>query len=170
MSGPRPKPTYIRKKEGNPGRVKINENEPIPPSERLSCPEWLNDVGKIEWKRIIEMFNQMEANGQRVITEADQSILAAYCQAYSDLVEAIKKINEVKFKVGNFEFRGNIIVFKRDDNSIYMQVSPYETIKNKAIQIMLKCASELGFTPASRTKIQVIPIGKNDSESERLFG
>jgi hypothetical protein len=37
--------------------------------------------------------------------------------------------------------------------------SPYLPILNKQAQIMLKAAAELGFTPSSRSRVQIEPTG-----------
>ena len=41
MAGRKPKPTAIKKLEGNPGKRKLNTKEPIPAKGMPNCPEWL---------------------------------------------------------------------------------------------------------------------------------
>lgn len=41
MAGRKPKPTALKKLEGNPGKRKLNTKEPIPAKGMLNCPEWL---------------------------------------------------------------------------------------------------------------------------------
>lgn len=44
-------------------------------------PTWLNANGKAEWKRITKEMKKMG-----IITNADRTVLAQYCQLYSELV------------------------------------------------------------------------------------
>ena len=39
--GRRPKPTALKKLEGNPGKRPLNELEPVPPVASLRCPNYL---------------------------------------------------------------------------------------------------------------------------------
>mgnify|MGYP006980038133 CR=1 FL=1 len=39
MAGRKPKPTAVKKLEGNPGKRKLNKKEPIPAKEMPECPE-----------------------------------------------------------------------------------------------------------------------------------
>ena len=41
MAGRKPKPTAIKKLEGNPGKRKLNTKEPIPAKGMPNCPERL---------------------------------------------------------------------------------------------------------------------------------
>lgn len=41
MAGRKPKPTAIKKLEGNPGKRKLNTKESIPAKGMPNCPEWL---------------------------------------------------------------------------------------------------------------------------------
>lgn len=50
MAGRKPKPTALKKLEGNPGKRKLNTKEPIPAKGMLNCPEWLLPEAKKEWE------------------------------------------------------------------------------------------------------------------------
>lgn len=39
IAGRKPKPTDLKKLEGNPGKKKLNVKEPIPEKEMPDCPE-----------------------------------------------------------------------------------------------------------------------------------
>lgn len=77
MAGRKPKPTALKKLEGNPGKRKLNTKEPIPAKGMLNCPEWLLPEAKKEWERLADLMNQMG-----VLTEVDMAAFAAYCQSY----------------------------------------------------------------------------------------
>jgi Phage terminase, small subunit len=79
----RPKPTAIRRLEGNPGNRGYNPLEPIPPDTLPNCPAHLNPEAKAEWQRLAQVLHDMG-----VLTVIDRAVLAAYCQCYGRWVEA----------------------------------------------------------------------------------
>ena len=87
--GRKPKPTALKILEGNPGKRPINENEPIPPKGTVKCPTWLEPEAKKEWKRLAP---SLEAMG--VLTQADLTAFAGYCQAYARWKEAEEFISQ----------------------------------------------------------------------------
>ena len=50
--GRTPKPTALKKLEGNPGKRPLNELEPMPRVSMLRCPNWLEPEAKKEWRRL----------------------------------------------------------------------------------------------------------------------
>lgn len=50
--GRKPKPTALKKLEGNPGKRPLNELEPMPRVSMLRCPNWLEPEAKKEWRRL----------------------------------------------------------------------------------------------------------------------
>ena len=70
MAGRKPKPTAIKKLEGNSGKRKLNTKEPIPAKGMPNCPEWLLAEAKKEWERLADLMNQMG-----VLTEVDMVAL-----------------------------------------------------------------------------------------------
>ena len=88
MAGRKPKPTAVKKLEGNPGKRKLNTKEPMPGKGMPDCPKWLLPEAKEEWNRLCEKLNQMG-----VLTEIDRAAFAAYCQSYARWKEAQEHIN-----------------------------------------------------------------------------
>ena len=60
MAGRKPKPTAVKKLEGNPGKRKLNTKEPNPGKRMPDCPAWLLPEAKTEWIRLSEKLNQMD--------------------------------------------------------------------------------------------------------------
>ena len=87
--GRKPKPTALKVLEGNPGKRPLNDHEPIPPKGELKCPSWLLPEAKKEWKRLS---SSLEAMG--VLTMADLTAFAGYCQAYARWKEAEEFITQ----------------------------------------------------------------------------
>ena len=153
MAGRKPKPTAIKKLEGNPGKRKLNTKEPIPAKGMPECPQWLLAEAKKEWERLADLMNQME-----VLTEVDMAAFAAYCQSYARWKEAQEHITS----------EGS--TFETDKG--YQQQTPWVGIANTNQKLMLQAASEFGLTPSSRSRIVAGNAkGKEpEDEMEALLG
>ena len=111
MAGRKPKPTAIKKLEGNPGKRKLNTKEPIPAKGMPECPEWLLPEAKREWERLADLMNQMG-----VLTEVDMAAFAAYCQSYARWKEAQEHITDVSLRVNH--------LFPLSDNFHQLSIQP----------------------------------------------
>ena len=132
--GRRPKPTAIRQLEGNRGKRAWNHDEPMPPDALPRCPEHLSEVARREWRRVARTLHAMG-----VLTSIDRAALAAYCQAYGRWVEAEEKLKETP------------ALYKTASG--YVQQSPWLTIANKQLELMGRYMTELGMTPAARSRV-----------------
>src|SRR5882672_4123384 len=88
--GPAPKPTALKRAEGNPGKRPLNHSEPQPRPTAPRCPDHLDERAKKEWKRLVPILRRM-----KVLTEADWMALANLCQTWSTLVKAQEKLTEM---------------------------------------------------------------------------
>ena len=145
--GRKPKPTALKLLEGNPGKRPINEHEPIPPKGTVKCPTWLEPEAKKEWKRLA---SSLEAMG--VLTQADLTAFAGYCQAYARWKEAEEFITQ----------HGSIF----QTPSGYVQQVPQVSIAQQNLKIMQSFCSEFGLTPATRARIIANGGGKDDASSD----
>jgi P27 family predicted phage terminase small subunit len=150
--GRKPKPTALKKAEGNPGKRALNADEPQLAPALPDPPAHLTGEALIEWNRVApDLFKA------GVLTIADRAALAVYCQAWADWVEACGEM-----AVGN-----KVITTEKG----YQVQSPWVGIANRAMDKMLKFASEFGLTPASRTRIHAEPPKTPEEEAEeRVFG
>lgn len=157
--GRRPKPTRLKYLAGNPGKRPLNAYEPRPDPAVPDCPPELGPAAKREWDRLAGDLGKL-----KIITNLDRAALAAYCGAYSlwaDATEQIQKYGAmIKSPTG------------------YPVQSPYIAIANRQAEIMLRIASEFGFTPASRSRIATpstdqptlfdVPYGEDEQMPEQL--
>jgi P27 family predicted phage terminase small subunit len=147
MRGRRPKPTRLKVLTGNPGKRPLNEDEPHPEPAVPECPPELGEAARREWDRLVH-----ELAALRLLTNLDRAALAAYCAAYGLWADAIENINKygtmVKSPTG------------------YPIQSPYVAIANRQAEIMMRIASEFGFTPASRSRIAT---PQHDDDAPDLF-
>jgi P27 family predicted phage terminase small subunit len=134
MRGRRPTPTRIKVLTGNPGKRPLNPHEPRPEPALPTCPPQLSPLARQEWERL-----SAELATLNLVTHLDRGALAAYCGAYALWAEAMEQVQTfgtmVKSPTG------------------YPIQSPYLAIANRQAEIMLRVASEFGFTPASRSRI-----------------
>ena len=161
MSGRRPKPTAIRRLEGNRGKRAWNHEEPVPPDALPRCPAHLAPVARAEWRRVARTLHTMG-----VLTTIDRAALAAYCQAYARWVEAEEKLKETPPLLKT--------------PSGYVQQSPWLGIANKQLELMGRYMYELGMTPAARSRVTALTaapepltiylqrFSTDDEEPERL--
>ncbi len=134
MRGRRPKPTRLKVLTGNPGKRPMNTHEPKPEPAVPECPNELGPVARAEWDRLAGELGKL-----KILTALDRAALAAYCGAYALWAEATEAIQKYGTMVKS--------------PSGYPIQSPYVSIANRQAEIMMRIASEFGFTPASRSRI-----------------
>lgn len=134
--GPKPKPSQLRKAQGNPGRKKISKNEPKPAIAVPYCPNHLTLRAKQEWKRVAPLLAKLG-----LLTKLDRGALAAYCQAYATWAKACCKVKR----------QGELILTTNGN----LQQNPWIWIANRALDQMNKYISEFGLSPASRSRIEI---------------
>jgi P27 family predicted phage terminase small subunit len=139
MRGRRPKPTRFKLLTGNPGKHPLNHDEPKPEALIPDCPAELGPVARKEWERLATELGKL-----RLLTTLDRAALAAYCGAYALWAEATENIQKFGTMVKS--------------PSGYPIQSPYVAIANRQTELMMRIASEFGFTPASRSRIAAPPI------------
>jgi P27 family predicted phage terminase small subunit len=136
MRGRKPKPTSVKLLAGNSGKRRLNHSEPKPPVAIPECPTELSPPAKAEWDRL-----SPELASLKMLSTLDRAALAAYCEAYALWLEAITAVRKFGTMVKS--------------PSGYPMQSPYVAIANKQAEIMMRIASEFGFTPASRSRISI---------------
>ena len=152
QAGRKPKPTAIKRLEGNPGKRKLNDQEPMPAKKAPKCPIWLEVEAKKEWRRTAR---QLEELG--ILTEVDMAAFAGYCQAYARWKEAEEFITQ----------HGTMI---RTPNG-YLQQVPQVSIAQTNLKIMLKFCEQFGLTPSARSRIVAGEGSVNPAdEMEKLLG
>jgi P27 family predicted phage terminase small subunit len=119
---------------GNPGKRALNKNEPRPAAIVPECPPELGPLARAEWDRLAGELGTLQ-----LLTTFDRAALAAYCGAYALWAEATEAIQKYGTMVKS--------------PSGYPIQSPYVSIANRQAEIMMRIASEFGFTPASRSRI-----------------
>jgi len=104
------------------------------------CPKYIR-IAQREWNRLVG-----ELCALRMLTNLDRAVLAAYWGAYALWAEAMEAIQKY----------GSMV----KSPSGYPIQSPYGAIANRQAEIMMRITSELGFTPASRSRIATPSIAE----------
>ncbi|MBR0879125.1 phage terminase small subunit P27 family [Bradyrhizobium liaoningense] len=141
--GPRPVPTHLKLLRGNPGKEKLNRDEPeplVPPS----CPEpppFVTGYAAEEWRRIATELYRLH-----LLTVVDIGPLAAYCVAYGEWRTARETLD----RIAKADPVMHGLLLKRDRVAVQ---NPLVYVARKAAQDMVRYASEFGLTPAARSRI-----------------
>lgn len=137
MRGRRPKPSALRKLQGNPGKRPLNPKEPRPASADLpTCPDYIVGSARQEWARVSAVLA-----GSGILTEIDATALAAYCQAFANWTGSEAQVR--KF--------GAIIKTPQG----YPMLNPHVTLARTAFAQMHKFLCEFGMTPSSRSRLRI---------------
>jgi P27 family predicted phage terminase small subunit len=137
MRGRKPKPTYLRVLDGNAGKRPTSDDEPQPVGdlEAKAPPAWLSQDQKRGWAYA------MEHAPPGLLKRLDQSVLSVWVCAESIHADAAQKVAQL----------GSLL--KGKTGTPYQ--NPYLAIMNKQAALMMKAASELGFTPSSRSRVKI---------------
>jgi P27 family predicted phage terminase small subunit len=141
VKGRKPKPTYLKLLAGNPGKRPLNEAEPKPKGDLAEAPEWMTDAQRAIWTEAI-------SHAPRgLLKKLDDSVFTAWVVARDFHRQATMACAE----------RG--LMTKGEGKQ-----SPYLTVVNRQAVMMVKCASELGFTPVARSRVTLGEVLPDDDE------
>lgn len=133
-------PTAVKKARGNPGKRSLPKNEPVPTlAISKEPPSWLTEPQAAEWKAAVTNAHPGH------LSSLDGNVLATYCVAMTVYREAAEKISQAG------------ILAKGADQRVI--VSPLVKVLEASGAQLLRAAAELGFTPASRSKVEVAHLG-----------
>lgn len=162
VRGKRPKPTAIKKLEGNKSRRPLPVNEPeISVPERVpQPPNHLSEEALLEWHR---QAPTLHASG--ILTEVDVPALAAYCQLYGRWVQAERALS-LRRDTAMYEGDPAQGFLVNSPNGAMMQ-APLVGVANTAARDMMRYAGEFGLTPSARARVQA--VGKSGKTKAAKF-
>lgn len=158
MAGRRPTPTNLKLVTGNPGKRKLNDQEPEPDLlSDLSPPEWLSEGARAVWDR--------EAPEQRknlLLTVLDVTAFGRWCEdqaGYEGMLASIAVLRRQFAEATDAEQRQKLqaaMVNQQNWLSMYSKR-------------LAAADREFGRTPAARAGLKVSPqgdlFGKSPEES-----
>lgn len=134
MRGRKRKPAVLRQAQGNPSKRPIPA-EPEFEHELPPPPHYLNAAGLEEWNRLA-----LKATELGVTTAENWTTLVSYCFDWQRVVEFSEAL--VKFKPGT------------------VQRARLESGYDKAHKQLMKDIVELGFSPVTRSKVDLRKMEK----------
>lgn len=134
MPGPSRTPKKILEARGS-WLAKVRQGEPEPPVERPSCPAFLKGEAKREWNRQCVQLRRLG-----IIAKCDRAVLAAYCLAWEEFIEAEAWIAQ----------HGHTTVTENG----YVTTHPLVYVRNNAADRLLKLSDRFGFSPAARARVR----------------
>lgn len=134
--GPPPKPTALRKLEGDRSNRPARPPEPKPEAAPLGAapPAFLDEEGCAEWARMYQVLHRLG-----LLTICDLTTFAIYCAIYSRCVKAETQLR-----------RGPDLV---KTPSGYVQQSPWYSIAARSEDQFKGYLALFGLSPADRTRL-----------------
>jgi P27 family predicted phage terminase small subunit len=139
LRGPPPKPTALRLLEGNPGRVRINPNEPKPrPATTVEPPSDLPEEGRLVFSALSQ-----ELINCGLMSAVDLEPFGRYVRLLLEYRNADKEI------------KGKFFIPMRDKlgQFAYFVPNPWVGVRDRAMDRLLRLEREFGMTPASRVRM-----------------
>ena len=143
-------PTKIKLLKGNPGKRKLNKDEPDPEVRLPNPPAHLDKVARAEWQRTGTLLVEMG-----LMTDLDVAALAAYCVAYSHWVDAEEQMRK----------HGILMKSTRGEPTR----SPYWFISTKSMALMKSFMLEFGMSPSSRSGVSGKEEARELTDFEKLY-
>jgi P27 family predicted phage terminase small subunit len=135
MAGRKKKPTELKIIEGTYRKDRDNPLAPKVTGDLINPPNYFTQEQCEVWKYAIEN------SPKGLLKKLDISVLEIWVTSYVVYRECFSKVQEM----------GQVVT----SPSGYPIVNPYLSNMNKQALIMMKSASEMGFTPTSRSKVSV---------------
>ena len=124
--------------------------EPRPQGDLFDAPEWLTEAQRTGWTYAV-------ANAPAgLLKRLDRSILTVWV-----IAEDLHR--QAALQVATYG-----MLLRAQSGELYP--APYIGILNKQAVIMVKAASELGFTPAARPRVQLAPEEQSPDNFDKLIG
>ena len=136
MRGRKSTPTWLKIVAGVPGHRPLNLDEPIPDGDLSEPPEWYTDAHRKVWAKALK-----DAPAG-LLKELDASVLNVWVCATVLHADACSKLAQY----------GSVI---RHPVTGTPTANPYAIVAKQNAELMLRAASEMGFSPTSRSKVKV---------------
>jgi P27 family predicted phage terminase small subunit len=151
IRGTKPQATATKKRAGNPGGRPLNALEPTVDAGEPMAPEWLPAEAKAEWCRVMPILLK-----SGLVTHLERAILTSYCEAWATYVQA--SIDLSKY--------GAVMVSKKTGQPYQ---GPWINVQSAAERQLRACATELGMTPSSRSRVQAAPTELGEPAGKGRF-
>lgn len=167
MSRP-PKPTALKLVTGNPGKRKLNKQEPDPEYlQNLAAPAWLSPEAAAVWNE-----KAPELARHRLLTVVDTELLAHGCVAMAQYRMAVAQIGH-NFVLGAPKAAAPVEGSQGDENAAPdvkvrpemtaeakgAALNPWMVVQSMAFKQAREVFRAFGMSPLDRTRIALQPQG-----------
>lgn len=151
-SGRRPKPVAKKQLAGNPGKRKLNTDQPdFDLVTNVFCPEWMGEYGRQLWDAIAP-----QLCAEKIMAITDVQNLEVYCNAYD------------QFRIAQEEVRKNGVTVTGATGGPVK--NPAATALKEAVAVMATYGGMLGLDPSSRQRLTGAGTKTPDNPFGRLVG
>lgn len=151
IEGRKPKPTALKRLQGNPGHRRLSEHELQPKPGLPRCPAHVQGIARREWHRVGRILG-----GLGLLTLADRTALEIYCLTYQHWVEAEAMVAKT-----------NLVV---KGNKQPLILNPFFVASQRLSAQLQAILVEFGMTPSSRSRLSIAPPPEKDPFTEYLSG
>ncbi len=147
MGGRPRKPTAVKVLQGTLEKSRANPNEPMPQTAlvKILPPDFLSDKAKELWLFAVEQAPEA------MLTSLDFSVFANWADTMAKIIEC----EEVLKREGQFV---------EDEKTGLSKPHPVAKYQNDLKHLLRQYLTELGFTPASRSKVNMSTKPKDENE------
>lgn len=149
IEGRKPKPTALKRLQGNPGHRRLSEREPQPKVTVLRCPPHIQGIARREWHRVGRILA-----GLGLLTVADRTALEIYCLTYQHWIEAEAMVAKTN------------LVIKGQKQALIL--NPFFVASQRLAAQLQAILVEFGMTPSSRSRLSIAPAPEKDPFTEYL--
>jgi P27 family predicted phage terminase small subunit len=147
MAGRKPLPTVVKKIKGTLQKCRTNAGEPLPRGQLGDPPDYMSDAAKDAWRYAVGH----SPNG--LLSALDGAVLERWANCAGMYREALAKIN-----------RAGVSAMLHKTPSGILRRSPLMDVIRDLAQEMKGYESDMGFTPASRSRISMPAETGNDRD------
>ena len=154
--GPKQTPTKLKVLRGNPGRRRLNENEPLPPPDGVVMPKHLGKVAVTKWNHLLPLLQAV-----KVMTRADVEALARYCDTYEWWLATRATLKK----------EGDTYPILNDKGEVkYIAQRPEVSIAHKLATQLRQLEQDFGLNPSARTGLNVEKDTQGTDEDRLMYG
>jgi P27 family predicted phage terminase small subunit len=157
MRGRKPKPTKLKLIKGNPGKRKLNKNEPQPENTAPEMPSFLQGEERNAWQYLVRELTRMG-----IIESCSRANMVVYCHFWTVAVEAKTKLEELR-KAG--DGTDPKVIKTKQGNFI---PNPWLGIANHAAKELVKVSAALGLDIRERGRMSLPDNNHNNNPWEAL--
>lgn len=168
LRGPAPKPTALRRFEGNPAKRALPPNEPTYSAGLPAKPKRISPAGKRIWDELVD-----EMAGAAVLRRVDRRALAQLSEdealldeAYSGIWAMVDVLKKKARAEGKALPGGPLLALLSMPSGRLAMAS----VRDLAARVVIE-RREFGLTPASRSRVEVVDAATSiDSLEMKLCG